>query len=426
VPASLWRKAVCVPAILYRVNYLLVANELRLQIASEAKIDGLKRPLDDVRKFPPLRFAFGDKDGERGSNVCVALCSCAVKRELLVPQSTEPLQVPQSTELLQVPQSTEALENNQHLCFEDSAVVSTNRNAGECPTEQISNGEVYEESITNDSKLNVAESELNETVAERLSDPLPFVFPLPLPTVGECNDKTILIPNGVVVPKEVVTNGLDVSCNIHERCSERITTSVANDNIFIATNDQCSRDSAPNPVQESGDSFFEDLGRNVQDLTLKHREIVEGENSCELTSIADKPVSCIHSDILDKSLTVSDIVSVVTTTSDTANVVTTIDSVINGAELTEVASSSSLCSCHGGVGGASTFSLDVDSTVGPSPCDIVQTLTMSNANDFFNLERLETIGDSFLKFAITVYLYCTYPGIHEGKLSYLRSIQVRI
>lgn len=68
--------------------------------------------------------------------------------------------------------------------------------------------------------------------------------------------------------------------------------------------------------------------------------------------------------------------------------------------------------------------VDLESFIGPSPCIILQTLTMSNANDFFNLERLETIGDSFLKFAITVYLYCSYPGIHEGKLSYLRSKQV--
>ncbi len=68
--------------------------------------------------------------------------------------------------------------------------------------------------------------------------------------------------------------------------------------------------------------------------------------------------------------------------------------------------------------------LDIDTFMGPSPCTILQTITMSNANDFFNLERLETIGDSFLKLSITVYLYCTYPGIHEGKLSYLRSKQV--
>ena len=71
-----------------------------------------------------------------------------------------------------------------------------------------------------------------------------------------------------------------------------------------------------------------------------------------------------------------------------------------------------------------TQEVDLDTFIGPSPCTILQTLTMSNANDFFNLERLETIGDSFLKFTVTVHLYCTYSGIHEGKLSYLRSKQV--
>lgn len=78
--------------------------------------------------------------------------------------------------------------------------------------------------------------------------------------------------------------------------------------------------------------------------------------------------------------------------------------------------------------GIPLLSLDQDTDretfVGPSPCLLLQALTMSNANDFFSLERLETIGDSFLKYAITVYLYCMYPGIHEGKLSYLRSKQV--
>ena len=49
---------------------------------------------------------------------------------------------------------------------------------------------------------------------------------------------------------------------------------------------------------------------------------------------------------------------------------------------------------------------------------------MSNSNDAINLERLETIGDSFLKYAITTYLFCQHPNIHEGKLSHLRSKQV--
>lgn len=76
----------------------------------------------------------------------------------------------------------------------------------------------------------------------------------------------------------------------------------------------------------------------------------------------------------------------------------------------------------------SSFSFDAQPDLanhpGPSPSIILQALTMSNANDGINLERLETIGDSFLKYAITTYLYCTYEDVHEGKLSHLRSKQV--
>lgn len=74
------------------------------------------------------------------------------------------------------------------------------------------------------------------------------------------------------------------------------------------------------------------------------------------------------------------------------------------------------------------FSFDeqqgLESHPGPSPSVILQAFTMSSANDGINLERLETIGDSFLKYAITTYLYCKYSSIHEGELSHLRSRQV--
>lgn len=32
-PASLWRQAVCLPCILYRINALLLANQIRCQVA---------------------------------------------------------------------------------------------------------------------------------------------------------------------------------------------------------------------------------------------------------------------------------------------------------------------------------------------------------------------------------------------------------
>eukprot|EP00057_Strongylocentrotus_purpuratus_P014474 XP_011668948.1 PREDICTED: endoribonuclease Dicer isoform X1 [Strongylocentrotus purpuratus] len=67
---------------------------------------------------------------------------------------------------------------------------------------------------------------------------------------------------------------------------------------------------------------------------------------------------------------------------------------------------------------------DPQMCLGPSPTIILQSLTMSNSSDGFNLERLEMLGDSFLKQAVTAYLYCTYPHLDEGKLSFLRSKQV--
>ena len=49
---------------------------------------------------------------------------------------------------------------------------------------------------------------------------------------------------------------------------------------------------------------------------------------------------------------------------------------------------------------------------------------MSNASDGINLERLETVGDSFLKYAVTDYLFHKNPNQHEGKLSFARSKEV--
>ncbi|XP_047466582.1 endoribonuclease Dicer [Mugil cephalus] len=67
---------------------------------------------------------------------------------------------------------------------------------------------------------------------------------------------------------------------------------------------------------------------------------------------------------------------------------------------------------------------DSPRSLGPNPGLILQALTLSNASDGFNLERLEMLGDSFLKHAITTYLFCTYPDAHEGRLSYMRSKKV--
>lgn len=46
IPASLWRKAVCLPSILYRLHCLLTAEELRAQTASEAGVGVQTLPPD--------------------------------------------------------------------------------------------------------------------------------------------------------------------------------------------------------------------------------------------------------------------------------------------------------------------------------------------------------------------------------------------
>lgn len=46
IPASLWRKAVCLPSILYRLHCLLTAEELRAQTAIEAGVGARTLPPD--------------------------------------------------------------------------------------------------------------------------------------------------------------------------------------------------------------------------------------------------------------------------------------------------------------------------------------------------------------------------------------------
>lgn len=62
--------------------------------------------------------------------------------------------------------------------------------------------------------------------------------------------------------------------------------------------------------------------------------------------------------------------------------------------------------------------LDADGpTVGPEQCDILAALTSSSAGDVFDMERLELMGDSFLKFAVSFYLLQKHPTWHEGFLT---------
>ncbi|XP_066584904.1 endoribonuclease Dcr-2 isoform X2 [Prorops nasuta] len=63
--------------------------------------------------------------------------------------------------------------------------------------------------------------------------------------------------------------------------------------------------------------------------------------------------------------------------------------------------------------------LNVENNSGPSPIEIMQALTISGL-DVFDLERLETMGDAFLKYIISLYLFHIFPTYNEGRLTALK------
>ncbi|XP_065304348.2 endoribonuclease Dicer-like [Dermacentor albipictus] len=58
---------------------------------------------------------------------------------------------------------------------------------------------------------------------------------------------------------------------------------------------------------------------------------------------------------------------------------------------------------------------------GPSPGLLLEAVTSAKAADGFDLERLEVLGDSFLKFAVTIDLFCGSTSAQEGLLTQTRS-----
>lgn len=67
---------------------------------------------------------------------------------------------------------------------------------------------------------------------------------------------------------------------------------------------------------------------------------------------------------------------------------------------------------------------DNENMIGPSPCLLLQALTTRNAVDMFNMERLETLGDSFLKLTTSAYFHYKLPVLNEGYLSLLKVNQI--
>ena len=70
------------------------------------------------------------------------------------------------------------------------------------------------------------------------------------------------------------------------------------------------------------------------------------------------------------------------------------------------------------------FSGKRTAAVHPDSAFVLQALTTTHSKDAFNLERLEMLGDTFLKLAVSLHLYCTYREKDEGKLTQRKIRQI--
>lgn len=57
---------------------------------------------------------------------------------------------------------------------------------------------------------------------------------------------------------------------------------------------------------------------------------------------------------------------------------------------------------------------------GIEQCDLLAAITAASSSDVFDMERLEVIGDAFLKFGVSLYLLQTHTNWHEGHLTTIK------
>ncbi|EPQ10732.1 Endoribonuclease Dicer [Myotis brandtii] len=309
IPASLWRKAVCLPSVLYRLHCLLTAEELRAQTASDAGVGVRSLPVDF--RYPNLDFGW-KKSIDSKSFISIANSSSA---------------------------------ENDHYCKHSTIVPEHAAHQGASRTSSLENHD-----------------QMSVTCRALLSES-PGKLPIDVPT-----DLTAI-------------NGLSYNRNL------------ANGSYDLANRDFCQGNQLNYYKQEIP----------VQPTTSYP---IQNLYNCENQPTPSDECTLLSNKYLDGNANKS--------TSDGSPAGATVPGPTEAVAVRKDR-----------LGSAQSPSPGYSSrTLGPNPGLILQALTLSNASDGFNLERLEMLGDSFLKHAITTYLFCTYPDAHEGRLSYMRSKKV--
>lgn len=401
-PASLWRKSVSLPSILYRLNALLLADEIRTAVASEIGLG--KVILDEGAEWPPFNFGWKMKKLKEkyGWDMKASVECTKVENTAVVEFSSE---------------ITEKLESEY-----DS---QTEFNSGNKDIVDI-NEEPLDKSESQEPWVEIG-TWSNEMAAGMESIPCPMTPPM-FSDDEDSNDDFRSVDFDV--DDDFRENEKEDTLQIEFKgkysaeaiCENDEEESIVKDwiesNFFWEEIDVKHINSKPDFVEAIKDKlkYYEE-----QMEILKRR--IYGTN----TTKGSEPIHIVRQSLNNNNSNASNNTTLFTEILENINRLNTYGSV----EKDSINSPSTKTCDYGIIRNTETpfdfsfdYQPDLNNHTGPSPSIMLQALTMSNANDGINLERLETIGDSFLKYAVTIFLYCTYPNVHEGKLSHLRSKQV--
>ncbi|EFA11550.2 dicer-1 [Tribolium castaneum] len=403
--ASLWRKAVCLPCILYRINALLLADQIRRTVALELNLGKIE--LDSEFKWPPLNFGWSLADVLKKSK----------DEEKKKQEKIEPVieEIP-CTEIAKIEDFDQDDDEEEMIEIgtwsNDMAQLNSDQEFPvvryASPTSWMDLQNTYDDSSFSDSDYSGDESEsewgglriefTGDNVAEAVDDE------------NKKDDDFELVDYSNVWKVEdesEITQTLRKQ--FHDACA-RNKDHILSSGILVSKSEQfqkCSDcDNTTTKDSQVANSYDFDFGKLFIELD-QHKALQidlapqDARNEYDISETMtfkfdEQPNLVEHPGPSPNALQI-----------DLAP-----QDARNEYDISETM----------------TFKFDEQPNLvehpGPSPNVLLQALTMSNANDGINLERLETIGDSFLKYAITNYLYSKYENVHEGKLSHLRSKQV--
>ncbi|XP_011502153.1 PREDICTED: endoribonuclease Dcr-1 isoform X2 [Ceratosolen solmsi marchali] len=403
-PASLWRQAVCLPCILYRINALLLADQIRRQVAQAIALG--QEFLAENFEWPALDFGWSladvlkkSRDSEKNNVVKQVtehpVIDCSITKENNVVDLKEKIKKNDSS---YVDSGSDELEigtwSNEMMNM--SPLNGENNLAGQ---PSFKWGNIRYSSSTYDSEFDDDQSDnsCSDDFGDYSSD--------------ENNDEDEGLQ--IAYTGDNVAEAIDKKGKAFEAEKYKISCIEQQEkNDFIVWNFQGSYDT--DLYEKHKSTHIESVKQNVLIILNKGQFISRNE------AVAFERKNVKSKITYEMNRKHEDYVKVISNhfTHEIENFTFKKHSKPVAVDILE-----ETVHCNEG-----SFSFDyqpnLDGHSGPSPSLILQALTMSNANDGINLERLETIGDSFLKYAITTYLFCTYNNIHEGKLSHLRSKQV--